>query len=288
MKKSRSFIKYLIFFVFTFCFISNAGILKGAVDSELSMIFDPDFAKSAVTAISSTSTSPDSGVMNLITKVSSTAAMPIGTTLLAIYFVMNIMEMMTAGNFTSDHFIRALIKLAFGEFVISNATYFVILFCSVGADFMASIMDASKLAGVVYSATLNRTTGLGAELTYLIALLVPMGLMQIIKILVQVVGAARTLEIIVRAMAAPIGTSDIMNGMNSNGVKYLKACLGLCIQGGLMIAVIMAAQALLGSMITATLSGGTFSVIAAICGVYGAMAFMLFSTKSLSKELIGA
>lgn len=155
---------------------------------------------------------------------------------------------------------------------------------NVGVDFMTTVAEKSARA-VKYTVTMNEEAGIFECLGIIVTYIIPRGMMWIIGIAAWGIGAYRSLEIIVRVMLAPIGVADIMKGTNSNGFRFIKSCLGIALQGGIMILITIATQSVLAS-VTQGLDVQTMAL--ATIGIQGSAIGLLLSSKSLAKEIVGA
>lgn len=216
-------------------------------------------------------------------------SIPIGAVLLCIYLVIEVMEKVTEGNFTTEQFLKILIKLAFGQFLISNATAFVLQFMNVGVAFMNSIT-----AGVMEMPTITanlKDVGLIEQIGLAIMMILPAAVGFVIQLAVKIMGYTRNLEMIVRAMFAPIGMADVIHGgANSHGMKYLKDCLAIALQGAIMMGITIAAAAVMNTALAGLSEGGitlNLNLIVTYFGVMGGMVGLLGQSKSIAKDIVG-
>ena len=227
-------------------------------------------------------------INNVLTYIKniSDVSIPIAAVILCMYLVMEVMEKVTDGNFTTEQFLKILIKLAFGQFLITNATAFVLQFMNVGVAFMNSVTTEALSVPMVV-ATIDEDMGFLETIGMLLLMLLPAVVGFFLSLAVQIMGYVRNLEMIIRAMFAPIGVADVMHGgANSHGMRYLKDCLAIALQGAIMIGVVIAASAIMSSVLQA---GGGFSwdLIITYFGVMGGMVGLLGQSKSIAKDIVG-
>lgn len=224
-------------------------------------------------------------------KIISEIAQPIAAVILCFYLVLEIFEKMTDGNFTIEQFLKILVKLAFGQFLITNSTAFVLQFMNVGVSFMNRIAAniSTEMPNVIPNVS---ELGLIDTVILLFALAIPAFVGFIIQIGLKILGYTRNLEMILRAMFAPIGVADVMHGgVNSHGIRYLKDCLAVALQGAIMMGILFAATAIMRGVIGSLGDDGyvKFSVnfFISYFGVMGGVLGMMGQAKSIAREIVG-
>lgn len=230
------------------------------------------------------------GMIDTIINASKNAAIPIASVLLCIYFLIDLSEQMTMDRFSSDQFLKMLIKLAFGEFLITNATGFALQFMNIGVAFVKQI-GVLAMAGT--SADITREAidqlGLMDKIAMIVGIIIPFALGFLLKISIFMMCFTRLIEMSLRAMAAPIGVCDIMRGgTNSAGIRYLKRCLGVALQGGLMMLVLIISSEMIKYVTPEEISIFNFESQISYIAVMGATSAAMAATKSLANEVVGA
>lgn len=219
-------------------------------------------------------------------KIVSDIAIPVGAVILCFYLVLEIFEKMTDGNFTIEQFMKILVKLAFGQFLITNSTAFALQFMNVGVSFMNRITSAVTMEMPNVVPNIDEL-GFLESLGMIILLLLPAVAGFIIQLAIKIMGYTRNLEMIIRAMFAPIGVADVMHGgVNSHGLRYLKDCLAIALQGAIMMGILLASAAIMRGVIQ---DGVVFGVgfFVSYFGVMGGMVALLGQSKSIAKDIIG-
>lgn len=81
---------------------------------------------------------------------------------------------------------------------------------------------------------------------------------------------SRKLEMCLRMAVTPLALGDIyQDGMKSNGVRQFKRILGLCLYGGMMIAIIKFGSGMIIGQVAATFTDGFLSDILVVGAVWG-------------------
>lgn len=247
-------------------------------------IYGDDFINAAVKAIN-----VPSGTFDNMVNALSEAVTPIASVLICIYFILAVADKMTSDNFSSEQFIKLLMKLVLSIAVTDNITTLSLKIMNFGVAF-SSLMAANAGAFASVDATsLVENMSLGTRISVGITMLIPWMASLLLKVAIYVIGLGRSIEIGLRAGLAPIGCADLISGgTSSNGIRYLKKMIGISIQGGIMLVVISSAGALCQYVLpdSASLTNALF--IAQYMGIMAAMVGIMASSKSLAFELIGA
>jgi hypothetical protein len=263
----------------------------------INMVFGEGFINDCVSAINS-SIYKDGVVHEAIESMITVAETPIksiAAVLLVMYLLIELMEKMTSDSFTSEQFVKLLMKFVFGQIVISNAVSWSLTFMSVGSSFMADLansMTSMKISPSNDLGDIVKAMGFLEKLGTMVILLLPVMVSFLLRIAVYFMAYGRAIEIVVRATMSPIGCADVVTGgSHSSGFRYLKRMLGISLQGGMMIVVVMAASTLLAS--TSMFDGDGFEItnimfLGQYFGIMAAMVGMLGSTKAIAYEVVGA
>jgi len=262
----------------------------------VNMIFGSGFIQDCIDAINH-SIYDDSGIVHAeITNVITSIEAPVkavAAVMLVMYLLIELMEKMTSDSFNSEQFVKLLMKFVIGQVIINNAISWSLTFMSVGSAFMCDI--ANNLRGSVISiegvASAIEAMGFWDKLCSIVILLLPLLVSFLLKIAVCFMAYSRAIEIVVRAAMSPIGCADVVTGgSHSSGFRYLRRMLGISLQGGMMIVVVMAASAVLS---TSSIFDAGFQItdimfLGRYFGVMAAMVGMLGTTKQIANEVVGA
>jgi len=187
---------------------------------------------------------------------------PIGSALLVLYFLIELMEQTTHDNFNIEHFFRMFIKLLLGSLLINNGL--VILqdlqafgnsICNSMIDSKISLGGLSPEALAVFHAQADSLAWYKAPLLW-VQLAIPFLMDFVIQILVQVICYSRLIEIVVRAMFAPLALPDVFaEGTRGGGFKYLKKYFATCLQGAIILGICIAMATLSASYLPIDTNG---------------------------------
>lgn len=225
--------------------------------------------------------------------------LPIGSILVILYCILNIIEGTTHDNLNPEQLIKIFIKLFLGIFLLSRG--FDLL--EGGINFSNSLLNLINgdkgFAGAdnraVYemckkAGTLNV---LGLLLNSLMPYIISLGCSVVIYFMIY----SRFIDITIRAAFAPIGMADIFqNGLNSNGIKYFKKFLAALLQGAVMAAILIGGNILSSALVISESEPESFLAgITNAAGVndggqliiYLCVAGLLIKSKSIASDIIG-
>lgn len=125
-----------------------------------------------------------------------------------------------------------------------------------------------------------------------LALIIPWLVTLICEAIVKIVTLTREIEIYTRAAFLPVALGDSYNGVTSGGARFLKNFLAVCLQGALIVVILIIADAMSAAYITNISVSG--SGIDAIMGVVimpiiyrVAATGLILKSMPLAKEICG-
>lgn len=219
---------------------------------------------------------------------------PIGSVMVCIYFLMALMDKVTAESFTTDHFIKLLIKLVFSIVVLDNIANWSLLIMQFGTTFTAAVAGAADLTEIRSLNAESIVEQLGfMQMAFTIAMmLIPWAATLLVRVAIYFLTYGRAIEIGVRAAFSPLGCADLINGgANSNGFRYIKKMLAISVQGGIMLIVVIFACNLVNSMLMDTVSSINpldLVFIGKYLGCLMSMVGMMAASKTIANDVIGA
>ena len=228
------------------------------------------------------------------------AILPVGYALLCLYFLIELMEKTTHDNFNLEHFIRMSIKLLVGKILMDNSLAFLNGMIAFGniliGDFSKSVKDLPPGAIDIEAIVADGPSGKISSALRWIQLIVPYLITWFPTILVKVACYARSIEIIVRTMLAPIGMADIYSeGTRGPGFRYLRKFLAVNLQAIVILGILYAATILNTALLASGLGvppGETISTwkqvssqIGSIIGRNAIIGFTLTSMITQSKPI---
>ena len=128
----------------------------------------------------------------------------------------------------------------------------------------------------------------------ILALFLPWLVMYVCEALIKVITLTREIEICARAAFMPVALGDSYNGLTSGGARFLKSFLAVCLQGVLIVVVLLVADGLSTEYLKDITSGGSVSGFNGVMGlvimpiVYRIAATgLILKSMPLAKEVCG-
>lgn len=270
--------------------------MDGILESMMNMVFGEAFIQDCINSINNSIYDSSGNVHSAIEKLITAMNEPVlavASVLLVMYLLIELMEKMTSDSFNAEQFVKLLIKFVMGQIIISNAIEWSLVFMSVGSDFITDLLGSIGTTTISLSGLSEAIAEMGfmEKISALVILLLPVLVSFLLRIAVYFMSYSRALEIVVRAAMSPIGFADVVTGgSHSSGFRYMRRMLGISLQGGMMVAVVMAASALLttGSMFDGEFVLTDIMFLGEYFGIMAAMVGMLGTTKSIAYEVVGA
>lgn len=188
----------------------------------------------------------------LISSTFNNVILPVGYTLLCLYFLLELLERTTHEHFNLEQFMRLLIKLLIGKLMMDNCMALLD-----GLTSFANILSSGISKNVVETSLVNaeglKTHNLKfwEEAMVWLRLVIPYTAMIIANLLAKITIYSRAIELIVRTLMAPIGMADIFaEGMRGAGFRYLKKFLAVNLQGAIILVIVMAMNFFNQSLVT--------------------------------------
>lgn len=170
----------------------------------------------------------------------------VGTVLVLMYFLINLLEESTRDNFTPEQGIKAFIKLAIAEIAVMKSDKIVVAFCNISNAMIKLLLGSLEDVTVSPVENAASATGTIIILCNIIMAFLPWVVSLLINVVLIVICFTRKIEVIVRATLMPIGISDIINGgYHSNGIRYLKRFIAVLFQGVVIVACCSASTSIL-------------------------------------------
>lgn len=207
----------------------------------------------------------------------------LGQLLCYVYALVKLMEMATDDTFTPEKFAFIIFKMAIGMLVIANGFDIITAGLTLATVAFNNLSSALVSSGVPNGCNYDELkgadwfTGLGDML----ALAIPYFLICLAKLIVSVVAWVRIMDVIIRAVLAPIGIADfVYEGMSGHGFTYIKKLIASALQAAVIIAT---AQ---GYGILARMTSSTGQWYYTVILAYALMTIML-KTQSIANDTIG-
>lgn len=229
-----------------------------------------------------------------------TFLIPLGMTMVLIYFLMEIIDHLQFNPTTFEFLLKSFIKLFVGLYVVGNCIQIFIDFNSATITLINNVATKImwKADDKVSSGTVNindmikliEKSNTATRIGYLAWLMIAMIILLGINLLVNFIMYSRLLKQYLMATFAPIALSDIISGgFNSRGFKYIKQYLALCLQGLIILITVYAS-----STVIKYISGGgdlkaefTISFFASYLISQLVVAASIMKSEQIAKEIIG-
>ena len=243
--------------------------------------------------------------INDMAKMVDKVVIPIGLTLILIYFLTEVIDHLQTTSATPEYIFKNLIKLFIGILVGANVCQYFLDINSAMNNFTRNIsgeielsvssgkddkkeesnIDLSKMTKKI-----NKSNA-GVRVGYYIWLFVCMIVVLLIKLSVSFIVYSRMLKQYLYTVFAPIGVSDIISGgFNSRGFKYIKQFIALCLQGAIIIVIFMssnAVMAFIGAKGTGLVADFTIKFMADFLISQLIVVGLIGKSEQLAKEIVG-
>lgn len=222
-------------------------------------------------------------------KTTSQAVLPIASVIVVIYFMMNLMDKIATEQFSTDQFIKLLMKLVFAIIITTNIADWSGYIMQFGVTFTKAVTASTTVTTNIQIGDVVKDMDFWNKILSIIIMMIPWVIALILRIAIYFLGFGRMIEIGVRAALAPIGVADIVTGgVSSNGFRYIKKMIGISIQGGVMMLIAASAAVLMNNYMTGIDNLLDIVVIGKYLGVAASMIGIMASSKTLAFEVVGA
>lgn len=226
------------------------GTFDNPLEKMIAIIYGEDSFAQAVNILLMSPETTLGGAWSTIKDIYQTVVLPIGYTLLILHFLLELMDKTTHDNFNVEHFLRMFIKLLIGNYLMTNGLSILESLMSFGT---ALVKDVSNISSLVTSGSAELETLRGKYLDknilqqfgFLLELMIPFIVAIVVKVSIWMQCYSRLIEILVRAMLAPIAMADVYSeGIRGGGFRYLRKYIAVLLQGAIIIGILVCASAL--------------------------------------------
>lgn len=238
---------------------------------------------------------PDAGYMDVFNTIYDSMA-AVGMGLAVMWVMLDLIEKAQMDQMTPEVLIRWCIKLVVAIIIVDNGADLAKALMQVGNDFVeqlkVSAIESGPNVEILNDFFERINTGFWTGiLTIFLELLIP-GVAMIfclLMMLAQVFG--RIIEAGVRFAFMPIGISDAFtHGINSPGMRYIKKFFAVCLQGAVLLAIMIAGTNMM-ALITAGDDGfgiaGNLGVVSQLVIGFTMIGAMMKS-QQLVNDIVGA
>ena len=222
----------------------------------------------------------------------------VGTVLLSLYFLLEMIEKTQTDNFNVEHFIKLCCKLLLGLGIMNKGLDLLGYGLSFGTGVMNYLtVKASTVPPAVLTELEAELTGLKkgisgsiAALGHLVKYLLPWAAMLICKVVIYMSVFSRIIELFARAMFAPIGMASIFEGgINSAGYRYFKKFVAVALQGAVIAAIVISMNQLQELILKPNngliSSGGMVPITQCIIGFTSVT--LILKSQSWANDIVG-
>ena len=276
--------------------------LANFLNSLLQIILDfaETIAGNAVVSYSGTQ-GAYSGIWGACTTIANTVIEPIAVMIVVVFFLLSLLEKVSAEQFTLEHVLRDVIKLCLGLYLVTNSVEIVVGCIELGNGILNKVTGTinSQIPtgsfGVVTAFTGDKLeeAGFWAAVFTTVLMVAILLIQMIVMVIMKAIAMIRIVEIALRTSLSPIALSDTFAGnlLHSNALNFIRSFAALCLQG-VFIAIL--ANALPMLMIAAidngdlSSAGGviTFGLEMIVAGFI--CLILMFKAGSFAKEITGA
>ena len=242
--------------------------------------------------------------MKLVENIYNNYMVPIGIGITIILFAVKFIEKSSSENFNFDQLFLLGAKLIAAVYLINNGLQIIMMIWGWGIGLVNTIAGGSgvgiKTGSFIDDATLKsiyknltdetypNTPGVLKSIGVMCQLLVPWLVALILKGVASFLCYSRLIEMMLRAMAAPVAFGDFFTeGLHGSGWRFLKNFMAIALQGAMIFLICT----LFSSILTSIFSPGTNDSFMTVIVKYFVFCFaavaLMFKSLSLSKELLG-
>ena len=281
--------------------------MESALIGMLNDICGQDIVNSILNSLSINLFSDDgtySHALELARDLHNSVIKPFALMLMFIYFMLAVVDKLSAENFTWEQLWRQMAMLLVAKFLIDHGFEILDILFNIGMSLAHQIQEAAGLYGGATEEGVEHAkelitgfkTSLGLSGTWtswlgdiiLFAfLIIPWLLSWIMRLCVNIICYTRIIEIYVRATFAPVALSDFFHsGLQGSGWRFLKNFLAVCLQGGVILVIGVIFSALFEELVVDETN--MFMFIGVYLAFFASAIMLMFKSLSITKELVGS
>jgi hypothetical protein len=208
----------------------------------------------------------------------------IGSIMVFIYFIMELVDMSLNDNLAKEQVAKMFIKSLLGFLLIRNGYSILLMTINQVETITMKIGSFSAFKtpnGVCYGSILQQTTAFD-DLGIIFEHIMPAIVSGVCFCVVRIIVWTRVLDVLIRMTFAPIGLADfIRGGSKSNAIRYLKKLLSSLLQGACIIAA-LASYNLIYDAVKSSIPGVLGSILVGL-----AVITTVKQTGRIASEIIG-
>lgn len=229
--------------------------------------------------------------------------MVVGVMLVVIYFLTSMMDRATREGTSHEMFFKSLSELLIALLLITYGYELMTNFISLGTAFIKDIQTGMKnstsssesVADLIWQQTKEEADSIKLPgffmwaywaAKYMGTFMIPDLATRIGGLFVLIAALSRAVEIVVYSFFFPVAISDVFkNGMSSHGVRYIKKYIAICIQGAVMVAILVASTYLTGVLSlddTKGIGNAFYSM-----GTMFVTVSLIFKSRQIANDIVG-
>lgn len=239
------------------------------------------------------------GSVYIFTQTIYNAVIPLGVSLILVYFLVDLIKKASAEQFNVYQFVHSLIMLIAAKIVMEHGFEILTALFSAGHSLLSTVNNAGAfsetniaLDAAALLESFRDDLGLTGLLKVLgdiviaLALLIPWLISFIMKIAVKLIVYSRMISIYAHVMFAPIALSDFYaEGRQGSGWKFLKSFFSTALQGAVILGI-----GYIYSVLFATIAyndEGIFSFLVPVLAVQISAVMAMFKAQSITDKVVG-
>lgn len=166
----------------------------------------------------------------------------VGTALLVMFFILEMMERMTREQWDVENAIRMFIKYIFAKMIlIDNIGTFLNGFIDIGSSLVSITGDVSiELSDDMINKFIPSDSNVLMSILYIVMMLIPYLLCLIVQTVLKALCYARLFEIVIYGGFSPIGmVSMVQEGFSGHGLRYMKRFMSVCFKGAILMIILV-------------------------------------------------
>ena len=214
-----------------------------------------------------------------------------GKMLVIIYILLDMIDKSTSDTITPEYFVKDMIKMLVGIIAIDNGWEIV----TFGMQFSSAVFDKFAVPDTsasgfnerncLYHTIVDRNWIWSLGDIFQIAF--PWLILMAAKLLISTICWVRVIEIIVRAMFAPIGMADIIQeGTKGKGFGYFKKFTASVLQGAVLIGIVKS-YSIINSALLVDAGTNFFMRMGIMIILAVAVVMISFKSSSIATDIVG-
>jgi len=225
----------------------------------------------------------------------------LGAAFLVIYFLMGIMEQV-ANDASPRHYLGLATKYLCALYFVRNGDTLIQDFLQIGSELTNALSSSvtstafgsdttQKIWKVVTNTDSPGDLGFMEAIGYILYFVIPFICSLGLGLVLKAMAYSRLFTITLYASFFPFAVADFFSqGIQGAGWRYIRNMLAVCIQGAIMLAIVVIASKIMQGYMSTILTDSGFSYLPFICtyfAVMGCCVMILGKSQQIAKEVLG-